>query len=63
MSGNLDVSFIKAAEFLRDDAEYKVKNSAKMLGPLMTVVLGVIVLLIIMQVMNGYFNMLDSIEE
>ena len=26
MSGNLDVSFIKAAEFLRDDAEYKVKN-------------------------------------
>ena len=63
MSGNLDVSFIKAAEFLRDDAEYKVKNSAKMLGPLLTVVLGVIVLLIIMQVMNGYFNMLGAIGE
>ena len=63
MAGSIDISFIKAAEFLRDDAEYKVKNSAKAVGPIMTVILGVIVLLIIMQFMNGYFSMLDSIGE
>jgi type IV pilus assembly protein PilC len=63
MSGNLDVSFVKAAEFLRDDAEYKVKNSAKAAGPVMLLIVAVIVGLIVMQFFQRYFEIVMSFAE
>jgi len=63
MAGSVDVSFIKAAEFLRDDAEYKVKNSAKVAGPVMFLIVAVIVGLIAAQFMQRYFDIVMSYAE
>jgi type II secretory pathway component PulF len=63
MSGNLDESLLKAAEYLRNDAEYKVKNSAKFIGPVMILALGVIVALILVQFLQSYFDLIFSLAE
>jgi MSHA biogenesis protein MshG len=63
MSGSIDVSFIKAAEFLRDDAGYKVKNSAKVAGPVMLIAVAIIAALILMQFVQRYFEIIMSYAE
>jgi type II secretory pathway component PulF len=63
VAGSLDISLIKAAEYLQDEAEYKIKNSAKFVGPVLIIVMAIIVLLILMGFMHGYFNMLWGILE
>jgi type IV pilus assembly protein PilC len=57
-SGSVDESLLKAGQFLREDAEYKIKNSAKLAGPVMIIALGVIVCLILVQFWGSYFDMI-----
>jgi type II secretory pathway component PulF len=63
VAGSLDSSLIKAAHYLRSEAEYKIKNSAKFAGPVLVIVMAIIVLLIGMSFMRGYFDMLWGILE
>jgi len=49
VAGTLDESFLKAAQFLRQEAEQKIRNSSKMAGPVMTIIIGIIVGLIVIQ--------------
>ena len=63
VAGSLDTSLIKAAEYLRSEAEYKIKNSAKFAGPVLIIVMAAIVLLIAISFLHGYFDMLWGILE
>lgn len=64
MAGSLDTALLKAAEYLRRDAEYKIKNSSKFAGPVAIVVLGIIVLLILVTFWSNYFsNIMGILEE
>jgi type II secretory pathway component PulF len=63
VSGNLDESFLKAADYLRQDAEYKVRNSAKVAGPVMLLIVAVIVALILRQFIERYFEIVFSFAE
>jgi type IV pilus assembly protein PilC len=62
-SGELDVTLIKAAEYLRTDAEMKIRNSAKVAGPAMVILAGIIVLFILIGFFNSYFDMIFSLAE
>lgn len=62
-TGSIDEMLMKAAKYLKDDAKHKIANSAKMAGPAMTIILGIIVLLILVSFLQGYFNMLWGILE
>lgn len=63
-AGSLDSALLKAAEYLRNDAEYKIKNSAKFAGPVAVIVVGIIVLLILISFWTSYFqNILSVLEE
>jgi type IV pilus assembly protein PilC len=59
-SGTLDDVLVRAGQFLRTDAEYKIKNSAKVAGPVMVVILGAIVCLILISFWQHYFALLDQ---
>lgn len=56
MAGSMDQALLKAGEFIRSDAEYKIRNSAKLAGPVMTVITGIIVLLVLLAFWNTYFQ-------
>jgi type II secretory pathway component PulF len=60
-SGSIDDSLIRAGKFLKDDAKAKIANSAKMAGPTMIIVLGIIVGLILVNFLQGYFDMIFSV--
>jgi len=63
-AGSLDTALLKAAQFLREDAEYKIKGAAKFAGPVMVILMGIIVLLILISFWNSYFqNILSVLEE
>ncbi|MEZ5338175.1 MAG: type II secretion system F family protein [bacterium] len=62
-TGSIDEMLLKTAKYLKDDAKHKIANSAKMAGPTMIIVLGIIVALILVSFLQGYFNMLWSIVE
>jgi len=62
-SGSIDDSLIRAGKYLKDDAKHKIANSAKMAGPTMTIVLGIIVALILISFMQGYWKMIWDIVE
>jgi len=63
-AGSLDTALLKAAQFLRADAEHKIKNSAKFAGPIATIVVGIIVLLILISFWSSYFqNIMSVLEE
>jgi type II secretory pathway component PulF len=62
-SGTVDEALLKAGHFLRQDAEYKIKNSTKVAGPVMIAVLGVVVCLILIQFMGSYFDKIMSVLE
>jgi type II secretory pathway component PulF len=62
-AGTLDDALLRAAGFLRQSAEYKIRNSAKLAGPLLTIIAGVIVLLILMTFMHSYFDLIFSVLE
>ncbi len=57
-AGALDEMLLKAGHFLREDAEYKIKNSAKVAGPVMVLIMAAIVCIIAMNFLKGYFNMI-----
>ncbi|MCB1187502.1 type II secretion system F family protein [bacterium] len=60
-SGSIDDMLLKSAKYLKEDAKYKIANSAKMAGPAMTIILGIIVALILVSFLQGYFKMLFSL--
>jgi type IV pilus assembly protein PilC len=62
-SGTVDESLIKAAHFLREDAEHKIRNSAKFAGPMMILILGVIVAFILAQFWGSYWGHIMSVLE
>jgi type II secretory pathway component PulF len=62
-SGSIDDSLIRAGKFLKDDAKAKIANSAKMAGPTMIIVLGIIVGLILVNFLQGYFDMIFSVMD
>ena len=62
-SGSIDDMLIKASKFLKEDAKYKIANSAKMAGPAMIIILAIIVGLILVTFLQGYFNMIMGILE
>jgi type IV pilus assembly protein PilC len=57
-SGTVDDVLVRAGQYLRTDAEYKIKNSAKVAGPVMVVGLGIIVCLIAVSFLQHYFDMI-----
>lgn len=63
VSGSLDSALLKAGEYLRQDAEYKIKNASKLAGPVLTIAVGVIVLLILITFLQGYFDLIFSLVE
>ena len=63
MAGSLDTALLKAAKYLRDDAEYKVKNAAKFAGPVMVIGMGVVVLLILLSFWGSYIDNIMSVLE
>jgi type IV pilus assembly protein PilC len=64
VSGSVDESLLKAGKFLREDAEHKIRNSAKFAGPVMIIILAVVVALIAAQFLQGYFKMIwDAVGE
>lgn len=63
-AGSLDTALLKAAQFLREDAEYKIKGAAKVAGPLAVIIVGIIVLLILISFWTSYFqNIMSLLEE
>ena len=56
VAGTLDEALFKAAKLLQDDAEYKIRAAAKTAGPLMTILVGIIVLLIAVGFLGSYFD-------
>jgi len=62
-AGSTDETLLRAAKFLRDDAQYKIQNAAKFAGPTMTVIMGVIVLLILIAFWQSYFDKIMGILE
>ena len=62
-SGALDDTLLKAAEYIRRDTEYRIKNAAKLVGPALVIILGVIVALILAFFWSGYFERVLSILE
>jgi type IV pilus assembly protein PilC len=60
-SGTLDQSLIKASEYLQNDAEYKIKNASKLAGPMLTIIMGIIVLIIAVSFMGSYFDKIMGI--
>jgi type II secretory pathway component PulF len=60
-SGSVDDALLRAGQFLRDDAEYKIKNSSKLAGPVMIIGLGVIVCLILVAFWGAYFDKIMSV--
>jgi type IV pilus assembly protein PilC len=60
-AGSLDSSLLKAAQFLREDAEYKIKGAAKFAGPVAVILMGIIVLLILVSFWNSYFQNIFSV--
>jgi len=63
VSGSLDSSLLSAATYLRQEAEYKIRNASKLAGPLLTIAVGIIVLLIMIGFLKGYFNLIFSVLE
>ncbi len=62
-AGELDATLIKAADYLRRDAEMKIRNSAKVAGPVMVILAGVVVLFILIAFWNSYFQHIFSLLE
>jgi type II secretory pathway component PulF len=62
-SGTVDETLLKAGQFLRQDAEYKIKNSAKFAGPVMILVLGVIVGFILVGFWGAYWDKIMGVLE
>ncbi len=63
-AGSLDSALLKAGEFLRRDAEYKIKAASKFAGPVAIIVLGIIVALILVSFWSNYFqNIMSLLEE
>ncbi|MBN2081541.1 type II secretion system F family protein [bacterium] len=63
-AGSLDSALLKAAEFLRTDAEYKIKAASKFAGPVAIVIVGIIVALILISFWSSYFqNIMSVLEE
>lgn len=63
-AGSLDTALLKAAQFLRADAEHKIKGAAKFAGPVATIIVGIIVLLILISFWNSYFqNIMSVLDE
>lgn len=62
-AGSLDESLLKAADYLRNDAEYKIRNSAKLAGPTLILILGVIVALILISFWQSYFNAIMGVMD
>jgi MSHA biogenesis protein MshG len=62
-AGNLDAALLKAAQFLRTGAEYKIRNSAKLAGPVMVIIMGIIVALIAIGFWTSYFDKIMGILE
>ena len=62
-AGSLDSSLLKAAEYLRNDARHKIANSAKTLGPVLIITLGVIEAFILVAFWNSYFSNIMGIFE
>jgi type IV pilus assembly protein PilC len=60
-AGSVDQALLKAGEFLRSDAEYKIRNSAKFAGPVMTIIAAIIVLMILLSFWQTYFEKIFSI--
>jgi type II secretory pathway component PulF len=62
-AGSLDQALLKAAEYLHNDAQYKIRNSARLAGPVMIIILGVIVALILVAFWSSYIKMVLSVGE
>lgn len=62
-AGALDQTLIKAADYLRADAEAKIRNSAKVAGPVMVIIAGIIVAFILIAFWSSYFQHIFSLLE
>jgi type IV pilus assembly protein PilC len=62
-AGSLDQALLKAGKYLHDDAQYKVRNSAKFAGPMLTIIMGIIVLLILIAFWGSYFDKIMGVFE
>jgi type IV pilus assembly protein PilC len=62
-AGELDQTLIKAADYLRNHAEMKIRNSAKLAGPAMVIIAGIIVLFILIAFWTSYFDTILSVLE
>lgn len=62
-AGALDEMLLRAADYLRQDAQYKIANAAKLAGPTMTIIMGAIVLLILISFWSSYWDKLMGILE
>lgn len=61
MSGNLDGQLDKVADFLEEDAETTIKQSVKVLGVLLFLLIAIYIGMTVVQFYTGYFNsLLDS---
>lgn len=57
-TGGIDAMLFKAYEYMMSDINYRVRGLASLAGPLATIIVGGIVLLIAVQFLGGYFNMI-----
>jgi len=62
-AGSLDDALLKSAEYLRRDAEFKIKAASKFAGPVMVIVVGIIVALILISFWSSYFGQIMSVLE
>ncbi len=62
-AGNVDTALLKAGQYLRNDAEYKIRNSSKLAGPVLTIITGIIVLLIAIAFWGSYLEKIWSVFE
>lgn len=62
-AGSLDQALLKAGQYLRSEAEYKIRNSAKLAGPVLTIITGIIVLLILLAFWGSYIDKVWSVFE
>ena len=62
-AGSLDDALLRAATFLRTDAEYRIKAASKFAGPVLIIILGIIVALILVSFWSSYFGQIMSVLE
>ena len=62
-SGTLDEALLKAAEFLQQDAQYKIKNSAAAGGVVLFLLVAAIIGIVIITFWSNYFNLIMSFAE